>query len=248
MNHYTVSSDPKHFRSDYSILLLDLDNTIFDYDRGEVQAFEETMRHFNFDVTFYKRYKVINKGYWDMLERGEITKERLRVQRFEDLLSEMAPDATVTPLEIADVYVTYLSKASILFQHAETVLKALKPHYKLVALSNGIEKVQMCRLALAGIGHYFDAIIISEKVGAHKPNPVIFNAAFEAIGAPDAYEKALMVGDNIKADIGGAMALGIDACWMNYSDSKNESGIVPKYEINQIQLLLEVLSSHDERG
>ena len=242
MKQQALPTDPKHFRSDYSILLLDLDNTFFDYDSGEVQAFEETMRHFAFDASFYERYKVINKGYWDMLERGEVTKEKLRVQRFADLLSEMAPNSAVTPLELADVYVDNLSKACVMFEHAETVLKELKPHYKLVALSNGIESVQMRRLALSGIEQYFDAIIISEKVGANKPSPIIFNAAFEAIGASGAYEKALMVGDNIRADIGGAMALGIDTCWMNYNNSKNDSGILPTYEITKIASLLAVLS------
>jgi YjjG family noncanonical pyrimidine nucleotidase len=242
MTQRLLATDSKKFRSDYSILLLDLDNTFFDYDRGEIQAFEQTMHHFDFDLSFYERYKVINKGYWDMLERGEITKDRLRIQRFEDLLSELAPDSTVSALELADVYVEYLSRACVLFDHAETVLKTLKPHYKLVALSNGIEIVQMSRLALSGIEPYFDAIIISEKIGANKPSPLIFEAAFEAIDAPGAYEKALMVGDNIIADIGGAKDMGIDTCWMNYNDSLNHSGIVPTYEINKISSLLELLS------
>lgn len=50
--------------------------------------------------------------------------------------------------------------------------------------------------------------ITSGLVGYEKPNPGIFEYALDRAGHP---EKVWMVGDNIKADVGGAEAVGIPA-------------------------------------
>jgi putative hydrolase of the HAD superfamily len=57
-----------------------------------------------------------------------------------------------------------------------------------------------------GLGHYFDAVLTSAVVGWEKPNPRMFAAARAAAGSPD---RMWMIGDNERADIAGAGAVGI---------------------------------------
>lgn len=57
-------------------------------------------------------------------------------------------------------------------------------------------------------GHLFDGVISSGMAGYDKPNPGIYKFALELAGNPDT---VWMVGDNIKADVWGAEAMGIPA-------------------------------------
>jgi putative hydrolase of the HAD superfamily len=67
------------------------------------------------------------------------------------------------------------------------------------------------------IHHYFDKIITSESVGVKKPNPKVFNHALEIANATK--EDAIMIGDNLEADIQGALDVGIAAIHCNFDNS-----------------------------
>jgi putative hydrolase of the HAD superfamily len=54
-----------------------------------------------------------------------------------------------------------------------------------------------------------DAVVISAELGAAKPDPAIFRAALERLGATAG--EAMHVGDSMEHDIAGARAAGLDA-------------------------------------
>ena len=66
-------------------VFLDLDDTILDFHKAEAVALEKTLRSFSIPVTEENTatYSRINKECWEALERGEITREALRLLRFE---------------------------------------------------------------------------------------------------------------------------------------------------------------------
>ncbi|XP_058193421.1 uncharacterized protein LOC131310434 [Rhododendron vialii] len=68
----------------------------------------------------------------------------------------------------------------------------------------------------------FDAVIISSEVGYEKPDIRIFKAALDQIAVEA--NKAVHVGDDLKADKEGANAVGID-CWLWGKDVKTFSDI-----------------------
>ena len=59
----------------YKAVLLDADDTIFDFKASERSAFCRTAEHFGFSPELYPHYHRINDGLWKALERKEITKE-----------------------------------------------------------------------------------------------------------------------------------------------------------------------------
>ena len=59
------------------------------------------------------------------------------------------------------------------------------------------------------IFHYFTEVITSESVGVKKPNPKVFLHAMKKAGSSP--KESLMIGDNIEADIQGALATGMKA-------------------------------------
>jgi putative hydrolase of the HAD superfamily len=76
----------------------------------------------------------------------------------------------------------------------------------LVSNSEGTVEALIERLQLSA---YFDAVVDSWHVGVTKPDAAIFLHALERLGVAPA--EAVMVGDSMKADVGGAIAAGIPA-------------------------------------
>ena len=72
-------------------LFLDLDDTILDFHKAEKLAICKTLASFGAEVTdeVLNRYHVINKAHWEMLERGELTRDQVLVQRFAVLFQEL---------------------------------------------------------------------------------------------------------------------------------------------------------------
>ena len=80
-------------------LLLDLDDTILDFKKAEAVALDTTLREFGLEPTetVRSRYHLINKSFWEALERKEVTRQQVLVGRFRQLFEEMgiAADAEV---------------------------------------------------------------------------------------------------------------------------------------------------------
>ena len=79
--------------------------------------------------------------------------------------------------------------------------------YKNIILSNHIPELPKIVECL-GLMEYIDICISSANVGFEKPNQMIFQLALEMTKNP---EIVWMVGDNLKADVYGAEAAGIEA-------------------------------------
>ena len=77
---------------EYKYYLFDIDRTLWAFDLNAKNAIFYLIDKFNLaeriGVTdkelFFKRYEDINKVLWQRYERGEITKEKLRSQRFQE--------------------------------------------------------------------------------------------------------------------------------------------------------------------
>ena len=85
---------------------------------------------------------------------------------------------------------------------------------ELAIVTNGTTAQQTMKLRRCGLSALVPDAIISEQVGAKKPDALIFRRALE-IGRCTANE-AWMVGDHPTADIGGANRLGIRTGWVSH--------------------------------
>jgi HAD superfamily hydrolase (TIGR01509 family) len=84
----------------------------------------------------------------------------------------------------------------------------------LIALAtNGGTETQWAKIRRLGLEAHVDAIAVSEEVGAHKPDRLMFETAAARCGASLATTD-WMVGDCPTRDIGGAHALGLRTVWM----------------------------------
>jgi Predicted hydrolase (HAD superfamily) len=90
--------------------------------------------------------------------------------------------------------------------------------HKLVLVADGPRQTFVNMLTHHGLWDHFDAHVISEDVGVHKPDARMFDAALAAAGLTrdDAW-RTVMIGNNLSRDINGANALGITSVFMSWS-------------------------------
>ena len=222
----------------YRGFLLDADNTLFNYDQAEEEALDETLAVAAPLVPREKArasYRSINAGYWKRFEQGAVSLAALKVGRFVDLLKELGLEGDAEVL--SDGYLTRLSQKAHFLPHAREVVLDLSRRADLCLVTNGISRVQRGRLGLSGIAGCFTAILISEELGVAKPDPRFFQAACDALHLPPS--DLLCVGDTPAADVQGARAAGIDACWYSPSGADWPLGAgAPDYIIRSLKELL----------
>jgi putative hydrolase of the HAD superfamily len=223
----------------YRYILFDADNTLFDFDRSEHEALAGTFLSLGteLDESEHEVYHRINDALWKKLEKGEVTREELKIKRFAEFLDHLGRD-DVPPEKVAALYVEELSKQSFLIDGAPEVCEKLSASYPLYLITNGITAVQRRRFASSPIRVYFRDIFISEEMGSAKPSADYFKKVCESVGdfEPSHY---VVVGDSLSSDIKGAVNFGCDSIWVASGDSSSD---LPTYTVNGITGVLDILS------
>ncbi|MBE5805630.1 MAG: HAD family hydrolase [Clostridiales bacterium] len=112
-------------------------------------------------------------------------------------------------------------------------LDYLKSKYELVVLTNWFENYQIKRLEKTGLLKYFTNVYGTEKIKM-KPN----KEAFEAASGNYNLNECVMIGDNLKNDIMGALNVGMGAIFYNRKKNIVDSNVIC---INKFEDLIELL-------
>ncbi len=224
----------------YSWILFDADGTLFDYDAAEAAALAASFARIGhgFVPEDLEIYREINGGLWRDLENGATTQQHLRVERFARLFEAIGVDGD--PASFSNDYTFNLAMQTGLIEGAETTVAALARNARLMLITNGLAEVQRPRFAASSIRRHFDGLVISEEVGAAKPDPRIFDAAFARMDHPRKSE-VLMVGDSLTSDIRGGADYGLDTCWFNSGRRLPEDDVEPTYEVQRLEELRGIL-------
>lgn len=225
-----------------NIILFDLDDTILDFHKSEKAAITETMSQLGAPVSEQNiaLYSKINDSMWKKLERGELTRAQVLLNRFEEFFGAIGIECS--PLSAKKLYEHYLSEQCFFIDGAQEILKRLYLEYDLYIISNGTAHVQDGRIAAAGIAKYFKDIFISDKIGVNKPSREFFEYCEKQIPDFDK-RRALIVGDSPSSDILGGINAGIATCRFNPHKKPNPEDIQPDYEINSLSQLPAVLDN-----
>lgn len=105
----------------------------------------------------------------------------------------------------------FLSEMTVAFARNRPILKALGERYRLGVVSNFYGNLEAA-CESSGLAPLFGAVTDSERVGAEKPEPAIFQAALSALDATA--ETAVMVGDSLRRDGEGARRSGMRFIWI----------------------------------
>lgn len=225
----------------FKVILWDVDATLLNFEKAEEAGIRGCFEKYNLGECtdeMLENYKVINRGYWQAMERGEIEKPVLLVKRFEDFLNAYGLDASVAA-GFNELYQILLGETVVFYDNALETVLALKGKVLQCAVTNGTKVAQDGKLKNSGLDKEFDHVFISEVVGIEKPNKGFFDAVFAEIGE-FSRDEVLIVGDSLTSDIQGGVNAGIKTCWFNPEGKENTSDLKPDFEIRDIGEVLKL--------
>jgi len=226
----------------YKFLLWDIDGTVLDFLASEAYAIRALFKKYNLGECsdeMLRQYSQINTKYWQMLERGELTKPEILVGRFCEFFELSGIDTSIAESFNMDYQVT-LGDYIEFVDKAKDILLSQKGRFTLAAVTNGTKLAQEKKLRVSGLNEIFDEIFISENIGAEKPSKVFFDYVFKKLGITDKSE-VLIIGDSLTGDMKGGYLAGIDTCWFNPMNNPNTLGIPLSYEISDLAMLENII-------
>jgi putative hydrolase of the HAD superfamily len=229
----------------YNHLFFDLDHTLWDFEANAKETLFDLFelnhlkeRGVNDFDDFFKHYSYHNIRLWDRYTKGFIKQDELRWKRmWLALLEYKIADETLSK-KLSVEFLDILPTKKNLFPYTIEILDYLsQKNYKMHLLTNGFENVQYNKIRNSHLEKYFIEVITSEASNSLKPNKEIFEYALQKTGAT--IDESIMIGDNLDADIGGAMNVGMDTIFVNHL--KIEPHIQATYTIHHLKELEEIL-------
>lgn len=207
------------------VVWLDLDDTLIDFKSNSRAALIKLWERYKFDrlwpeaEKWIEAYERHNIPLWVDYSVGLIPASMLRTERFRRPLTEAGmpeDEALVLCPELDPGYLDILAGETRLVPGARELLEWLRRHGLIIGiLSNGFADVQYRKLENTGLAPLVDLVVLSDDIGINKPDTRLFRHAQSRTPWPDTPEAHLMIGDNPATDIGGALAAGWSAVWLN---------------------------------
>ena len=202
--------------SDVDAVLIDLDDTLYNYQRAHAAAlrqcgerFYREYPHWQHSVDFARQYRA---------GRDQVTRRlrgqgacRSRLLAFQVMFETLQlPRAFQHAVSYAELYWSALIASAEPFPAAEAFLRRCRSAAKPVCVvTDMLAAVQIRKLEKLQLSGLVDFLVTSEEVGAEKPARSIFLHALEKLGLPA--DRVIMIGDDLEKDIRGAEACGIRA-------------------------------------
>ena len=224
------------------VILWDVDGTLLDFKQAEYAAIKKCFEIFELGKCtdeMIARYSAINRNYWEKLERGEITKQEVLVNRFAEFFEKENIKTDCAPVFNME-YQRWLGETICFCDNSYELLQSLKGRVKLYAVTNGTKAAQDRKLQKSGLIDIFDGVFISEVVGIEKPGIGFFEYVWEKIGTYEK-EEIMIVGDSLTSDMQGGNNAGIVCCWYNPKGMGNNTDLKIEYEIDDLQKIVGIL-------
>ncbi|KAK2764833.1 hypothetical protein CKAH01_15714 [Colletotrichum kahawae] len=113
----------------------------------------------------------------------------------------------------------------------ETLQRLRNMGIPVVILTNGQQKHQEEKAAALGILPLVDSLISSEMIGYSKPDRRAFQFVIDKLGYQT--DRLLMVGDSARADIMGALEVGLRALWYTPESNPDDQPKTENYHVIQ---------------
>lgn len=225
----------------YKHLFFDLDHTLWDFDANAKSTLTDLYTLFELDKRvaapfedFYRKYLYHNEILWDKYHNGQITADDLKWKRMWRTLLDFKIGDEVLARQLSANFLEILPTKNILFPYTFEILDyLLDKKYVLHLITNGFEKTQWSKINNSGLAKYFTHMITSEISNSLKPKKEIFDYAMNKAGA--SLRESIMIGDNLDADIQGAINAGMDSVFVNHINAT--AHLQPTYTIYHLKEL-----------
>lgn len=219
-------------------VLIDIDDTIFDFEKCSKNSFLKTLEKFNlkFKEEDFSYFNKVNDILWTKQKLGEINIKEVFIKR--DYLMDKYFNLDIEKGLFNDLFVKFLYDEIEMVDGIEDLLLYLSDKYKIFTASNGIYKMQENRLKKSNLDKYFDKIFVSDKIGFEKPDKKFFQKIMDLTKFSN--DDLIMIGDSIKSDIIGAKNSKIKSIYFN-KDGKKISDKNFTYQVKNLSEIKKIL-------
>lgn len=227
-------------------VLLDLDDTLYPYPpckEAGMDAARETARGLGYEFdreTFEEFYQLGRREVKRELSGTAATHERFIY--FKRALEEHTGGPKPgDALALGDAFWEAYVDEMELFPGVEETLSTLREAGVDVAITTNLTtRIQLEKLEKLGLEPHIDLLLTSEETGREKPGSVMFTLPLARLDRRAS--EAVMVGDNVGADIVGANAVGLETVlWNADPDEPLEGRRKPDHRIDAFEALTEVV-------
>ena len=224
------------------VILWDIDGTVLNFLAQEEAAIRKCFELFGLgecDDAMLNEYSTINATYWPRMESGELTKQQVLVQRFEEFFGKHDIDTGLAEA-FNEAYQKQLGETIVFNPNALSTIGALKGKVIQCASTNGTVTAAHRKLSKSGLDQILDHLFISEEIGIEKPNIGFFEKIFAVL--PD-YQKDefLIVGDSLTSDIKGGNNASILTCYYNPDHKTYRTDLRIDYEIDDLKDIISII-------
>ncbi len=228
----------------YKHLFFDLDHTLWDFDTNAKNTLTDLFDEFelqkkvtpDFDE-FYIKYIYHNQLLWDRYQKGFISADELKWKRMWRTLLDFKVGDESLAKQLSGRFLEILPTKKVVFPYTTEILTYLSDKgYCLHLITNGFEKTQWSKLRNSKLDHFFTQVITSEASNSVKPEKEIFEYALQKANA--GLDESIMIGDNLDADIQGAMNAGMDTIFVNHISTATK--LRPTYIITHLNELEQI--------
>ena len=228
--------------SNIKVILWDIDGTLLNFEEAEKSAIRACFAKFSLGECtdeMLADYSKINRGYWQRLERGELTKPQVLEGRFTEFFGKYGLDTGCAAAFNAQYQIS-LGDTFCFHENGLETVQSLQGKVKQYAVTNGTRIAQERKLRVSGLADLLDGVFISEEVGIEKPGIVFFQRVFGQIGtyAPG---EVMIVGDSLTSDIQGGNNAGILCCWFNPQGKPAPDSLRIDYTISDLSQILDII-------
>ncbi len=213
------------------VVLVDVDNTLLDFDGYVKYAMKTGFEQFGLKVYedwMYDEFCAINHEFWRAYEKGEVTYEDILNNRWNSVFERLGIEGDGVAFE--KFFKGTLFNNAILINGSIDALKYLSGKYVVCTATNGPFAQQKNRLKISGINEFTTLDFISEEMGEQKPKREFFDIAkqrldeyFAQIGEDSVkFEEMIMIGDSVSSDMNGAKNVGIKTCYFDKSETNKK--------------------------
>ncbi len=216
----------------YKGLLLDIDNTLYDYNSTHQYALEKVLDY------CIKRFK---KSEYELKEAYMIARKKVHIELSETASShnrllyfqKMLEILKINPLEYSYIiYNIYWDNFLEYMKPFDGIYELLEKYKNSICLVTDLTAhIQYKKIKQLNLEKYCNKIVTSEEAGKEKPHPYMFMLALQKLNLQT--HEVCMIGDSFKKDIFGASNLGIQSIWLNNKEK------LEKYDKSKVTVVKE---------
>lgn len=189
------------------------------------------------EAEFFDCFWSKSEDLWYMMIDGIIDGNAAARYGYANTLRALGQDTTLADAMLA-YWVELVLTEAIPYEDTFTVLDIIRPSYTTGILTNGFTNLQRRKIEKYNLAAHVDFTLVSEEAGYHKPDKRVFLEALKLANNALPGE-TLYVGDNLEADIEGALGAGIIPIFMNVkNDLEASEGVVKIRGLSELLTLL----------